>query len=178
MKKQIVLIVAIVIAMGLNTAISFAQRMETWEDKRFNISFQVPAGSRWTEGKEPDGTTFFEAVTPDNMLHIYIYAYKNSHVTTDELFTEAQHYFEGDIKAERGSVKSYKQGHFNVKSGDFTGTWSHGRTKERVGATIMAATDPDYPNNYVCYVTCLEKDYTDKLGVTMGKIVDSFKALK
>lgn len=178
MKKQWFISAALVVALMMNIHSAVAQRMETWEDRRYNISFQVPAGCKWTEGKESDGTTFFEAITPDNKMHIYIYAYKNSNITTDELFSEAQHFFDGDIKAMRGTVKSYKQSHFSVKSGDFTGTWSHGRNKERVAAAIMAATDPDYPNNYVCYVTCLERDYTDKLGDTMDKIIDSFKALK
>ncbi len=178
MKKRILFFVLLFVAVVLNTAVSFAQRMETWEDKKYNISFSVPAGSKWTNGKESDGTEYFEAITSDNILHIYIYAYKSAHITTNELFDEAQHFFEGDIKSVRGSVKSYKQSHFDVKSGDFTGTWSHGRKKERVGAVIMAATDPDYPNNYVCYVTCSEKDYNDKVGATMDKIVDSFKALK
>ena len=147
----------------------FAQgSWETFENKDFNIRFQVPGKWKTHTDTNKAGVPFLEAESPDGSLYLFVYAYKDASLSTDDLLDKAI----ADLGMKlKGDAQDEDINELQALVAEATGSID-GRP---VGMFIMAATFED--DNYVAYVFTELAKFDKNTGV-MNQILDSFAPIK
>lgn len=146
-----------------------AQRMETYKSKEYNIQFDIPADWSVSTGIEHDGTPYLEAVNRTKTVDMYVYVYKDSHITPRELLTEALKNYDIHLNADGIQQETINglEAYTAIGTGTFKG--------QRETVIIMAATFK--ANNIVTYVAANDEVF-NRNRAQMNKIIDSFKPIK
>ncbi|MBN2412690.1 hypothetical protein JXQ31_13455 [candidate division KSB1 bacterium] len=158
----------IIIMVFLLTGMVFsAVNWKTFQAKNFNIQFKVPED--WTtETDHDEDVPSLLSTSPDEDMALMVYAYKDSTLSTEELFDQAVENLnmELDGDAEETEINGMQA---------WLGGGAGKIDDQVVGIVIMAATYNE--NNYIVYIfteTDVFEDNTD----LMEEIINSFSPIE
>lgn len=165
MKQNLILTALLFFVFGW-CAVSIAQEMDTYESKDFNIKFKVPA--QWhTLVKSDKDVPYLESISPDEATYLFVYSYKDSKISTEELLDQQVTMLEMSLK---GTKQEEEINGLHAWVAEATGKIQ----RMDVGMFIMAATYNE--NNYVAYIFTDESKF-DVNSKMMNAILDSFEPL-
>lgn len=162
-KKSITILLALFIISG---NYCFAQEMDTYEAKTFNLKFDIPQG--WeTKIDQDEDVPSLEADSPDGSISLMVLVYKDDSIMPEDLFNTTAEQLDIDIDGE------YHQEETNDMLA-FIGQGSATISDEQVGIVLMTATYEE--NNYVIYIFTDYSSFNSNVEI-MNKILDSFAPL-
>jgi hypothetical protein len=144
----------------------FAQEMDTYEAKSFNLKFDIPQG--WeTKIDQDEDVPSLEADSPDGSISLMVLIYKDASILPEDLFKSTTESLALEIDGE------YHQEETNDMPA-FIGQGSAVIADMKVGIVLMTATYEE--NNYVIYIFTEYSSFNSNVEI-MNKILDSFAPL-
>ena len=147
----------------LAATVLFAVQFKTVTAKKFNIQFKIPAD--WeTETENDADVPSMISTSPDEDIVLVGYVYKDSDISTEELFDQAVEDLEMELEGEAEETEiNGMLAWIGVGAGDIEGV--------EAGIAMMAATYKD--NNYVVYIFTAADAFEDNADL-MEENVTSF----
>lgn len=164
MKTKSIIFLFVFFIISLNFC--FAQEMDTYEAKSFNLKFDIPQGWETTIDQDEDVPSL-EADSPDGTISLMVLVYKDDSIIPEDLFNSTTESLDIDIDGE------YHQEETNDMLA-FIGQGSTTIADEKVGIVLMTATYEE--NNYVIYIFTEYSSFNSNVDI-MNKILDSFAPL-